>query len=283
MKSIKIVLLCFICITLLTGCLKENFEMEIRSDKSMRVSLLSAVSDEVINMVGEDNDESLDMTNNEEIEKYKKLGFEVEEYKQDGFTGFKVTRNIKNIDEISSTELVTDNISNIFEDNAQKQYYFLVKRGFFKNKYKAVFKIENDDYESMMDNYEDVDLDIDMDEFKKSLETKFVLYLPNKAISNNASFVSENNKVLTWDLLNNNTNNIEFEFELINRGSTYSVIAVVSLVLLIILIEFISGMKKKPLPSPVHIEKTKLESDDIGEVDVLGGNIDNKIRENTSI
>lgn len=288
--TLKKVLLGLFCLALTTGCMKANVEMEIKSDKSMNVSLISAVSDELLKMAEENGSDASNFSiiNDEDIEKYKENGFLVEDYKKDGFTGAKITKNIKNIDDISHKETSNNNIMSIFEENSQKQYYFIVEAGFFKNKYKAVFNSKDltSDIPDASE-YSDDEVGMDSKELKQmmdSMESKFVLTLPKASKNNNADIVSEDGKTLTWNFIQDNPKEtIEFEFELINRGSTYSVIAGVSLLVLLIVITLIKTSKPKKQTNPIVINNSSLESNNLGEVDQLGNNMDNKINENLSI
>ena len=292
-NNIKLLLIGLLCLGMTTGCMKANVEMKIKADKSMKISTISAISDELFKMAEESGSDagSFSSISDEELEDYRKRGYEVEDYKENGYTGVKVTKSIKNIDEISSKEPSNDSIMNIFEENPQKQYYFVVKLGFFKNQYKAVFKTQELTSEvpdtSTYENVDSDELGLDTEQIKeltRSMESKFVLTLPKRAISNNADVVSEDGKTLTWNFIQDNPKEtIEFEFELINRGSTYSTIVGVSLLILLIIITLVSTRKPKKKTNPVKIEKDSLESDELGEVDLDGENMNNKIRENLSI
>lgn len=282
-----------LCLTMTTGCMKANLEMEIRADKSMSVSLISAFSDEILKLAEENDADSsnFNMIDEKEKEKYLERGYVVEEIKENGYTGVKIQKNIKNIDEISNRETSNNSIKNIFEDNPQKQYYFVVNYGFFKNHYKAVFKTDEmtedvpDTSEYDESSYDDLGLNAEeLKELTNSMESKFVLTLPNKPISNNADIVSEDGKTLTWNFIQDNPKStIEFEFELINRGSTYSTIIGISLLILLFLIILFTSSKPKKKKDPVKIDKSSLESNDLGEVDLTGDSMNNKIRENLSL
>ena len=80
------------------------------------------------------------------------------------------------------------------------------------------------------------DIQDELNKIAKNMEVSFKLNLPMKAISSNADVKSKNGKTLTWILIDNNKNeSIEFEFEIINLGSTLSVgSGIVALILLII-------------------------------------------------
>ena len=76
-------------------------------------------------------------------------------------------------------------------------------------------------------------------------DIKFIVTLPNKPISHNATTVSEDGKTLTWDLADKDTQNIQFEFSLINPLLIYGIIGGAVLLLIIIIILIVVKIKKK--------------------------------------
>ena len=79
--------------------------------------------------------------------------------------------------------------------------------------------------------------------------------MPNKALKNNATLVSEDGKILTWDLTDTSINTIEFEFEfptlltmLMDNMFVVASISVFVVLLIVLLIIFvISKLKKKKM------------------------------------
>ncbi len=260
----KKICLGIIALLLTTGCMKENFEISIDKNKKMTVSMIAAVSDELKNMnFGEGESEetsTFDVNSLSEDEKatYDRLGITYEEYKEDGYTGMKLVRTFKDIDKLSTKEGKTDDLSTLFEDNAQIPKYFIVKETFFKNTYKAVFKSAdvNDNNSNMgdMSDYSDDDLSSlgiskeEMEKMMEGMEVNFVLHLPDRSISNNATNVSADGKTLTWDLLKDkDKETIEFEFELYNITYYVSLIGGgIVLVLLVLFAIFKTRKKKEP-------------------------------------
>lgn len=234
----------------LTGCsMKAEYNMEIREDKSMDFSIIMAMDDELIegmlsmeNMdiseAGEETEgyteeekwafvESSFEENSEEDEKTpEELGFKKEKYEVDDYKGFKFVKTIKNIDDISGDKANFD-LEN-FEEISDKVVF--VKKG---NKYKANFVLENENEESAAG--ADVMFDI-----------QFVVTLPQESISNNADKVSEDGKTLTWNLIDEQQKNIEFEFELASNNTILIIsIAIFAIGLIAVIIVISKNLKSK--------------------------------------
>ena len=187
-KSVTLLALMLVML-LFSGCVKFDVDMTINSDKSLDLKVTTAMADSVKSYFGDQTEESED-----NMEEAKKNGFEVEDYKNDGFTGYTVKKHYNNIDELSTTEDVNANISAADKD----EKLFKITKGFFKNTYKAVFKSEDaDSISTQMEAYKDNDT---YAEYMKGLELKYVINLPSKSKSNNATTVYEDGKKLEWDL-----------------------------------------------------------------------------------
>ena len=76
----------------------------------------------------------------------------------------------------------------------------------------------------------------------------FSVTLPTKAISSNASSVSEDGKTLTWDLKHGELNEVKFEFRLSNTNMIIGVVAcivdIILLISIIIAFVYLRGLKK---------------------------------------
>ncbi|MBR1377024.1 MAG: hypothetical protein IJ565_04350 [Bacilli bacterium] len=164
-KKIGIIILALI-MTLTTGCVKFNVSMDIKEDKSMTYSIIYAIDSEMF-----DSEES--MINQEQIEEMKKQGFIVEDYANENMQGFRLTKEIANIDTVSTTD---DNEYNL--SNPDGKYIFKVKKGFLKNTYTANFKfdaldsdmnnsfnIDGEDNSNLEDSYMDDETNINDDAY----------------------------------------------------------------------------------------------------------------------
>lgn len=62
---------------------------------------------------------------------------------------------------------------------------------------------------------------------------KFIVSVPYKSLSNNATTVEDDGKTLIWDLMNlKNQDTMQFEFELYNMTNIYIAIAISGVILL---------------------------------------------------
>lgn len=209
-KTIKLLALAFVML-LFAGCVRYDVDMTINNDKSMDLKITTAMADSVKSYMGEQASDG-----EKEKNELKSKGLDVEDYAQDGYTGYTVKKHYNNIDDLSSTEDVTANIG--AEGDVEK--LFKVTKGFFGTTYKATFKSEDaDSYSTQMASYKDNE---SYKEYMKGMEIKFIVNLPSKAKSSNATNVTNNGKTLEWDLMT--TPNVEFEFEMTNTSNLIIVI-----------------------------------------------------------
>ena len=254
MKKIKNLILAIIMILTLTGCsMKAEYNMEIREDKSMDFSIIMAMDNQLIegmlsmeNMEGTDEsaepkvytdeekwlflESMFEGDSEDETEEGEKnpedYGFTKEKYEVDEFKGFKFVKKINNIDDISG-DTANFKLEN-FEEISDKVVF--VKSG---NKYKASFVLENENEESAAG--ADVMFDI-----------QFAVTLPQEAISHNADKVSEDGKTLTWNLLDEKSQQIDFEFSLTKNNTMLIIgIAVFAIGLLAVILVIIKSAKSK--------------------------------------
>ncbi|MBR2678614.1 MAG: hypothetical protein IKE63_04275 [Bacilli bacterium] len=127
---------------LLTGCVKFNANMDIKKDKSMDFSIIYAFDTSVF---GEQ-----EMLKDEDKKNLEKQGFTVKDYSQNTMKGFSISRNVKNIDFISSDKSTKYDLSGLLENKSKNNYIFEVKKGLLKNTYKA--KLEFDASDSDLNN-----------------------------------------------------------------------------------------------------------------------------------
>ena len=265
MKKSLYILTIFIVAICLSGCVKYNANMEIKKDKSMDFSIVYAMDTQYFG-----DQEVLTEENRKELEEE---GFKVTDYQEDTMKGFTLTKSIKNIDELSTTENTDYSLSNIEEDKEM----FKVEKGFFKNKYIANFKLDTEDsaiteeetsdgtitdgysdgtIEENPDSYSDFPMgstegynDSSMDDFSNmatsNLDLSLNVTLPYQAISNNATKTENDNKTLSWDLTSSEIETINFEFELYNMTNIYLTIGGIALLIIIIIVVTVTKHKKR--------------------------------------
>lgn len=289
-KKIKFLVL-LMAVVLLTGCVKMDVTMEIKNDKSMNFSMIYAVSKEL--------DEYNTSSDEEQIKEYENKGFYVEKYDKDGKSGYKITKQYKNIDDIS-TEGALEKVDMTEALSNDNQYMFTIKKGFLKNTYSASYNFNTSGYESngfeseYYDTCEyrltgfscgpDVVQDQEanraayeeyvkyqqkqMSEFTEGMDLKFNLKLPNKVKSSNATSVTNGGKNLVWDL--SKTSDVVFEFEVYNMTNVYIAIGVgigIAFILFICIISMKKGGNKTNISSIDKNYKPSYLNDDIGLVD----------------
>lgn len=279
MKKIRILLLLVVGIFTLTGCVKFNANMEIKKDKSMDFSIIYAIDTSV--MGKEAQGESSETFTNEQKEELKKQGFTVEDYTEGKMKGIKITKHIKNIDEVSTEKDTEYSLSGMLDGKEHKdEYMFKVEKGFLKNTYTAKYKFDMNESSMAMDDEEtnfdfenpdetpypdeenttsDVDTttetndDLDLSGLSDpsayaNMDLSFNLKLPYANKSNNASSKT-NEKELKWNLMTLGDKNIEFSFCLynINPIIIYIIIALIVIMIVTIVLLIIKKNKKKTL------------------------------------
>lgn len=178
MKKIKSLCLISILAFLLTGCVKFNANMDIKKDKSMDFSIIYAMDTSVFGEM-----EALDADAKKELEEQ---GFTITEYSKDSMQGYTLTKKIKNIDEVSSSEDVQYDLSGILntDTDEEKSYIFKVKKGIFKNTYTAKFEFDSadsnlntttdtDETEDTEDDFDWYDTDEDESDFSTDTEEDY--------------------------------------------------------------------------------------------------------------
>jgi hypothetical protein len=127
-KNLKIVLL-LLFILISCSCAKNATIMTINSNKSMNLEVEIGYS---IN-----SGKNIDI--NELKDNVSQLGFFVDSYHDNKYTGYKLTKNYKNINAISGKKNYAINLADVLTGNFEDSKLFTVKKGFFKNTYSANF------------------------------------------------------------------------------------------------------------------------------------------------
>ncbi len=293
MKNIKKLFILLLVVVLVGGCtLKAEYNMDIKSDKSMDLSAIMAFDSELIaamanndtseesteedvetdSTLTEDNtlednslaeeettnegvlseeetnegiteeetiDGSIDSSNltdeqewaiieenygKDAFEDYEKAGYKITRYEEGDFKGYKFTKSFSNIEDVT----VKDVNFNI-EENAE-----------IKDADKKMFTKDGLNYVANIP----FETSSELSSMGVAFDMKFVITLPNEAISNNANNVTDNGKTLTWNVTDDNES-ISFEFSFISKYVIYGAIGVIALLVLIIIIVIIRKIMKK--------------------------------------
>lgn len=250
--------------------------MSIKNDKSMDFSVIAAMDKELIDgmlSMEDETGEEIEYTDEqrwylvdesmseEDITSY---GFTKEKYNEGEYYGYKYTKKISNIDDISGTisDFTLEEFQNISES------IVFIKDG---DKYKANFVMSSEEQSEETEGY------------NIGIEMKFVVTLPNEAISNNATKVSDDGKTLTWNLLDSTSQNISFEFSFKDNTLLYVGIILGIIVLVsVIAIVFIYKNNKKGtttniIDEPVTPVQPIIEEPHVAPTqDIVDDNINNQ-------
>lgn len=166
----------------LTGCMKMEVDLNIKANGKMDAKILSAFNESMTSMAETD-----DIGYSEEdLEKFRKNGWKVEEYNQDGYAGYVLTQS--NV----STKALRDALSN--SDSESPTVEILTKNG-------STYILDLPLGGMMPEASEDDPMDVVGMLKSFGASVKFRITLPSKPISHNATKVSEDGKTLEWDLL----------------------------------------------------------------------------------
>ena len=250
-KNIKFTILLILLVISLTGCVKFNSTMEIKKDKSMDYKIIYAFDKSLFG-----DQEILTSDDKKELES---KGFTVSNYVDGNMNGFKVSKNIKNIDDVSSTNDATYDLSGLLDSNKSESKVFKVKKGFLKNTYTASFKFDSSDSDlnnstsndttidndfTTDDNNTTTDSDFDFSNINTNMDLSFNVKLPYKAISSNATTKKNDDKELSWNLSSTGEDKIEFSFALYNMTNIYICGGVIVLLIIIVIVSILNKSKK---------------------------------------
>ena len=196
MKKLKYFLALSLVVLLASGCeMVAHYETTISSNKNVTQRIIIAVDDEMVDSMFEEEGD------------FDYEGFTKERYETpEGLKGYQYTRELGNIDALTG-DVITFSLNDGDQD---EDLIMFQKRG---NNYFTEFMAG-----------EPVDTS-DTEGYDITYNVKYIVNLPNKAISHNATEVSEDGKTLTWDLTQN-LDTISYEFTFSNNTVMYIIIGV---------------------------------------------------------
>ena len=240
MKRIKFLFVLAAVMFMMTGCMRYNASMEIKNDKSMDFKIIYAMDLSSLGELSDTSSSSSEVLTAEQKAELEKNGYKVSEYKEGNYTGVQLVYSVKNIDDVSKTEDFELKLSDMLDEKADNNHFFIIKKGFIKNTYKAVYKFDASSTSS------DDDKSVDMTPYLKNMDLKFDVKLPNAAKSNNATKAEDDNKTLSWDLTQKSLSDISFEFEMYNITNICVLVGGILFgIVLVVLIVVLSTRKKK--------------------------------------
>ena len=290
-KNIKFTILLILLVISLTGCVKFNSTMEIKKDKSMDYKIIYAFDKSLFG-----DQEILTSDDKKELEN---KGFTVSNYVDGNMKGFKVSKNIKNIDDVSSTNDATYDLSGLLDSNKSESKVFKVKKGFLKNTYTASFKFDSADSDlnnstsndttidndfTTDDNNTTTDSDFDFSNINTNMDLSFNVKLPYKAISSNATTKKNDDKELSWNLSSTGEDKIEFSFALYNMTNIYICGGVIVLLIIIVIVSILNkGKKNKVSNKDATNDKQTTTFNSSVETPIMNNNVTSQSIDNQSI
>ena len=290
-KNIKLTALLTLLVISLTGCVKFNSTMEIKKDKSMDYKIIYAFDKSLFG-----DQEILTSDDKKELEN---KGFTVSNYVDGNMNGFKVSKNIKNIDDVSSTNDATYDLSGLLDSNKSESKVFKVKKGFLKNTYTASFKFDSSDSDlnnstsndttidndfTTDDNNTTADSDFDFSNINTNMDLSFNVKLPYKAISSNATTKKNDDKELSWNLSSTGEDKIEFSFALYNMTNIYICGGVIVLLIIIVIVSILNkGKKNKVSNKDATNDKQTTTFNSSVETPIMNNNVTSQSIDNQSI
>lgn len=290
-KNIKLTALLTLLVISLTGCVKFNSTMEIKKDKSMDYKIIYAFDKSLF------GDQEI-LTSNDKKELENK-GFTVSNYVDGNMKGFKVSKNIKNIDDVSSTNNATYDLSGLLDSNKSESKVFKVKKGFLKNTYTASFKFDSSDSDlnnstsndttidndfTTDDNNTTTDSDFDFSNINTNMDLSFNVKLPYKAISSNATTKKNDDKELSWNLSSTGEDKIEFSFVLYNMTNIYICGGVIVLLIIIVIVSILNKSRKNKVSNKdATNDKQTTTFNSSVETPIMSNNVTSQSIDNQSI
>lgn len=290
-KNIKLTALLTLLVISLTGCVKFNSTMEIKKDKSMDYKIIYAFDKSLF------GDQEI-LTSNDKKELENK-GFTVSNYVDGNMKGFKVSKNIKNIDDVSSTNDATYDLSGLLDSNKSESKVFKVKKGFLKNTYTASFKFDSsasdlnnstsndttiDNDFTTDDNDTTTDSDFDFSNINTNMDLSFNVKLPYKAISSNATTKKNDDKELSWNLSSTGEDKIEFSFALYNMTNIYICGGVIVLLIIIVIVSILNKSRKNKVSNKdATNDKQTTTFNSSVETPIMNNNVTSQSIDNQSI
>lgn len=214
MKKIKLSIILLILL-ILTGCIKYDLKMEMETDKSFSLTLIDAIQNAY--------QDGSDIETNKAS--YEALGYEVEEYKDDSYTGLVLKKNYDNIDLISSADCGTFELTSLLETDPSKVTLFKSERNNTTTTYTADFTYDLTVESTSVSQTEETE-EVDYSSYASSMYFAYSIILPanSKIISNNADEVSGDGYTLTWNMEYGKLKEIDFVFAIDDKDVTAKVI-----------------------------------------------------------
>jgi hypothetical protein len=218
----------------LTGCAEGIFHVTINKDGSADVKYRVGMNSMVMGMLGSGKDNPI----NEMRRSAESDGFTVTNYNENNMTGIIATKHVNSLKDLP-------NFTQFAKKSAPDgNIPFTVEKGFFQNTYNFNTKIDLSDMkEKPGDNLSGLG-----NAMLSQINLRFILTLPFKPESHNASAVRDDGRTLEWQLTPGSDNTLKMQAKVPNMTNIAISIGVV--LLIIIAIIAISINKRKPTAEP---------------------------------
>ncbi len=196
-KYMIAIMLLLISITV-TGCFSGHVHYTINNDDSGDISIKLAVDSALAGFLGEGMDPFEDV-----VSEAKESGFQVSRFNEDGLMGIETKKHYSDCQQMFAEH------NFLGTELGSKSNDVKIEKGFFLDTYKLETAVD------MTDMAEGAD-----DEISRSVLSQikfdFILTLPAKATTHNASKVSDDERTYIWNLMAGQDNDIVLEAQKLN-------------------------------------------------------------------
>lgn len=203
MKKIKI-LICLFLVFFLTGCVKYNLANTVGPNKEFTLTIVNALLNEYYNK------ESLA----DSIKQYEDLGYKVEDYIGSKYSGVKLIKEYKSIDDVSAATLGEVELIDLLQTNTKDVKLFKVEKKGNISKYSAnlVYDLTPESVAESNENQAQVDYS----EYAETMFFGYYIALPTNAIviNHNADKTEQDDHILSWEVEYGTKKVITFSFEI---------------------------------------------------------------------
>ena len=231
-----------LCVAVLcSGCIKSDMSMNIHKDRSMDFSATYLVANTLANAsTGSQTTQNGIDENSQNWKTLESRGYKLEKCAKDGYSGFKATRHVHSIDDLSKETGVGVVMNNFLNEDFDDSALFCVRRELLKDTYTVHLVYD------LKDSAQTADIDpADLAAFTSSMEITYNVTLPRKANYHNATTVSADGLTYSWKIPYGTFTAIDYAFTLPSRNVKYGIIGIAVLLLLIAAVVFLIVRAKK--------------------------------------
>lgn len=204
-KNMLLTILLIVATAFLSGCVNADFHLTINKDGSGDFSYKMLMDPALLAFSSMSEDGTSTDPLGEMLNDAKKSGFTTTNLSENGKTGFEAKKHIANLQEDLKNGKLFGQTS--MDKNIKPGEGLVVNKGFFKTEYN--FKMDFD-MTSMSGNSSSQSSEIDAmaQSLLRSMNFNFLLTMPVKAQTHNASKIEDDGKTLVWNLIPGQKNEI---------------------------------------------------------------------------